>query len=150
MDQQAWYEEEESNEPIAVEELEKICKETAEKVAAVKKIEAEVKDQKSVIEKMKRKIMFHLEKLGKTKYVSEAGTFYTITEFSVTTPKTEDEKKAFFDFCTENDIFYKYATVNSRSLQTLYRSLLESEGPDFKLPGVGEAKVYEKLGMRAK
>jgi len=151
MDLQNWYDQEtEVTEEIKVEELETICAEAQALNVEIKKDEATVKEKKAVLTKMKSKILAHLQKLGKSKYVSEAGTFYSKTEFSVKTPKTEQEKKDFFAFLQKKDIYWQYATVNSRSLQSLYKALLVSEGDDFKMPGVAEPTTYEQLAIRAK
>jgi len=151
MEKQDWFNEEsEITDPIAVEELERICADAREKDTEIKKMEADVKEEKAILSKMKSRILMHLDNLGKTKYISDSGTFYKKTKFSVTTPKTEDEKRAFFDFCKEKEIYWKYASVNSSSLQTLYKSMLEEVGPEFVMPGVGEPKHFEELAMRKK
>ena len=70
-----------------------------------------------------------LKAAGKTEYVCEGIGKVTISEaMSVTTPKSPDEKKAFFEWIRTNmgdDAYYTYMSVNSQSLNRLYREKTE-------------------------
>lgn len=144
-----WFEDDETK-PIDVPEFDKLCSELRAQNDKVKAMEAEVKEEKSIREKMKKKLLRYMEEFGKQKYVGDFGTVYIKNNFSVKTPKTEEEKLALFNWMNEKGIFEKYATVNSMSLNSLYRSLLESEGPDFKMPGVEDPTHYATLEIRSK
>jgi len=78
--------------------------------------------------------------------------FYKQTSTSVTTPKTSEEKQALFEFLQSKGIFLEIASVNSQTLNSLYKSLAaeaEEQGNyDFKMPGVGEPTTYTSLKLR--
>jgi hypothetical protein len=78
--------------------------------------------------------------------------FYKENKTSVTTPKTPEEKEQLFQFLRDKGIFLEFASVNSQSLNSLYKSLAEEAAEngvlDFKLPGVGEPTIYTTLKMR--
>lgn len=74
-----------------------------------------------------------------------------ITE-SVTVPKELEDKRKLFDFLKERGIFEQTVSVNSQSLQSLYKACakeaLERGELEFRLPGCGEPKPYVKLKVR--
>lgn len=78
--------------------------------------------------------------------------FYKQTSTSVTTPKTAEEKELLFKFLADRGIFLEIASVNSQTLNSLYKSLAAEaadEGNyDFKIPGVGEPTSYTSLKLR--
>lgn len=78
--------------------------------------------------------------------------FYKQTSTSVTTPKTPEEKQALFEFLQSKGIFLEIASVNSQTLNSLYKSLAteaeEKGNYDFKMPGVGEPTTYTSLKLR--
>lgn len=149
IEKQQWFNEE-ADQDIPVAEFDKLTEEMANQDKIVKDLEMEAKKAKELLTKMKLKLHDYLTVFGKSKYANDHGTFYTQTKFSVSTPKTPEEKEALFAFLKEKGIYAQYATVNSRSLQTLYKSFLESEGEDFKMPGVGEPKSFTELRFRKK
>lgn len=117
----------------------------------VKSMEADVDKAKALLDESKAKVMKALELSGKSNYKSELGTISVVNKFSVETPKELEAKKAFFGWLTERGIFEEYATVNSMKLNALYNEQLEISGdPDFKIPGIGEAKHYKQLSVRSK
>lgn len=135
---------------ITVQELEALCAKARDQRDEYKALEDEFEAKKKEFNITMSEIHTHLEKIGKDKYQSESGTFYVKTDFSVQVPKTEEEKQQLFKWLEEKGISMQYLTVNSRSLQSLYKSCLESEGPDFEMPGVPPAKSFDKLQMRGK
>lgn len=78
--------------------------------------------------------------------------FYKQNNTSVTTPKTAEDKKLLFEFLESKGIFLDIASVNSQTLNSLYKSLAAEaadEGNfDFKIPGVGEPTTYTTLKLR--
>lgn len=117
----------------------------------VKRMEEDVEKEKSQLEVLKTKVMTCLDQAGKSNYKSERGTVSIVNKFSVETPKEIEAKKAFFNWLHEKGIFEEYATVNSAKLNALYNEQLEISGnPDFKIPGIGEAKHYKNLSIRSK
>lgn len=79
-------------------------------------------------------------------------TFYKKNNTSVTTPKSTEDKVKLFEFLQERGIFDEMVSVNSMTLNSLYKSLAEEaakEGNlDFRLPGVAEPTTYITLELR--
>jgi len=133
---------------ISLKKVESMCKALKDQKDKVKDVEDQLKTLKAEETKLKNNILDILVEHGKTKYNSEVGLVYTSTNFSVTTPKTEEEKTAFFDWAKKEGIYLEYATVNSKKLGSLYKSMLETEGAEFTIPGVGEPTTFDKLNFR--
>lgn len=78
--------------------------------------------------------------------------FFKERKTSVTTPKTPEEKEQLFEFLQQRGIFLEMASVNSQTLNSLYKSLAEEAAEkgvlDFRMPGVGEPTEYISLKMR--
>lgn len=78
--------------------------------------------------------------------------FYKQNSTSVTIPKTAQDKELLFKFLADKGIFLEIASVNSQTLNSLYKSLAAEaadEGNfDFKIPGVGEPTTYTTLKLR--
>jgi accessory colonization factor AcfC len=73
----------------------------------------------------------------------------------VATPKTQEEKQAFFDWLKTSrgiDAYWHYVGINSQSLQGLWAEekelAVERKDIDFTLPGVGKETVTHKLSVR--
>lgn len=117
----------------------------------VKAVEEELEKEKSKLEELKHKVLVLLENAGKSNYKSERGTVSIVNKFSVETPKALEDKRNFFKWLHEKGIFEEYTTVNSAKLNSLYNEQLElSNDPNFKIPGIGEAKHYKQLSIRSK
>lgn len=71
--------------------------------------------------------------------------------YSVKVPSNDDEKQKLFDWLTEKNMFLKYASVHSRSLQKLYNDELDEavrRGElDFSIPGVGQPTMFETINV---
>lgn len=78
--------------------------------------------------------------------------FYKTQESSVKTPKTLEDKRALFDFLREKGIFDEMVSVNSQTLNSLYKNLaqeaLEQGVLEFNMPGIAEPTNFTKLKMR--
>lgn len=78
--------------------------------------------------------------------------FFKEQKSSVTTPKTTEDKELLFAFLRERGIFSEMVSVNSMTLNSLYKTLANEAAADgnldFKLPGVAEPKSYTTLKMR--
>ena len=78
--------------------------------------------------------------------------FFKENKTSVSTPKSLEDKKALFDFLQEKGIFLEMVSINSMTLNSLYKSLAEqalAEGIlDYKMPGIAEPVNYVNLKIR--
>jgi len=107
----------------------------------VKKYEAEVIDM--------------MERAGKKRYIAEGIGQVSISEnLSVATPKTPEEKQAFFAWLTKEmgeDGFLTYASVNSASLNSLYKEKVEEygqRGEVLEIDGLNAPTSFNKLSLR--
>lgn len=104
------------------------------------------------------KILRTMELMGIDKVNAHGFTFYTHTESSVQTPKTTEEKEKFFMWLEAEGIFYEFASVNSQSLNKLYRDKAELAAKEatergvldfvFRIPGINPPSTYVDLRMR--
>ena len=78
--------------------------------------------------------------------------FYKEVKTSVTTPKTVEDKRELFEFLRSKDMFDEMVSVNSMTLNSLYKSLSEAAAKegilDFRMPGVPEPTIYTNLKLR--
>jgi len=95
-----------------------------------------------------------LESAGKTEYICEGvGKIKISEQLSVTTPKSPEEKEAFFNWIKTNmgdEAYYAYMTVNSQSLNRLYREQTEeygSRGEVLEINGLQPATTNTKVSF---
>lgn len=104
------------------------------------------------LDELERKCISYLKELGRESYQSPIGTIYQIQKPRITTPKTDKDKKAFFDYLEKKGLFLQYASVNSNSLNSFYRAEFEAAKErgemDFNIPGLGAPSIYETVGFR--
>lgn len=78
--------------------------------------------------------------------------FFKETKQSVQTPKTPEDKEKLFEFLKSKDLFISMVSINSQTLNSLYKTL-ESEATaagilEFELPGVPRPTPYTTLKLR--
>jgi len=138
-----------SNKDISVPEFDRLVANAHRQNLKIKRMEACVQEEKTKLQKMRNSLMAYLEEFGKDKYTNDAGTIYIQNDFQCSVPKDPENKKLMFEWMQERGLFDKYATVNSVSFKSLYKSLLESEGFDFKMPGMEmEPTVFPMLKLK--
>jgi carboxypeptidase C (cathepsin A) len=100
----------------------------------------------AVYEGLRKEVLEMLQKAGKDKYSSNLGTVSVVNTVRVKVPKEFNDKQALLDWLNAqgSDMYLTYATVNSQSLNSLYKKLFEEaeDKASFKIPGV-EAPVSE-------
>jgi hypothetical protein len=112
-----------------------------------------VKELNKQLASLELTMMEKLHELGKDSYKSEVGTISIIHRTSFKTPKTPEEKAAFFDYLRAKNMFDALVSVNSQTLNSFCKAELETaiaegRGLDFKIPGIGEPTVQEIIGFR--
>lgn len=107
------------------------------------------------VKNLEAKVIQTLEDAGKTTYIAEGVGKVTVSyDMSVQTPKTIDEKRAFFEWVKNNlgqEVHDSYMTVNSISLNSLYKQLNEeycNRGEILQISGLGEPVARTKLSLR--
>lgn len=115
--------------------------EKAAKEAEVDEITAQVKD-------LEYKILNVLEAAEMSRFDGDLCTVIKTDHLSVTMPKDESNRRAFFDYLKERKIFDSMITVHSGTLNSWYRE--EDAIGNFQIPGLDQPKSYSKLQVRKK
>jgi hypothetical protein len=104
-----------------------------------------------------QKVIGLLEESGQETFIASGLGRVTVShQLSVTTPKTPEEKQAFFDWLKKEmgeDGFWAYATVNSQSLNSLYKQKVSeyaSKGEVLEIDGLQPATSFTKLSFTKK
>lgn len=86
-------------------------------------------EKNAAFSELKEKLIDILKKQGKSTYIAEGVARITVVEkMSVKTPKSPEEKKAFFAWLAKHkgqEVADAYLSVNSNSLNSLYNELTE-------------------------
>ena len=116
---------------------------------------AKVKELHDAYKQQEARVISLLQQAGKTKYVVEGiGQVITTESLYVPTPKTPEQKQAFFNWLREElgeDGYYTYATVNSNSLNSLYKQKVEEygeRGEILDIEGLEPPTSHVKLSLR--
>lgn len=100
---------------------------------------------------IERQLQQILEFLGKDKYVGIDGTIEIRKMQSFKTPKTEEQKLAFFGWLREKGIEMQYLNVNSQALNGLLKTEWENaqqEGKELTVPGIEAPTEYSRIYLR--
>ena len=107
-----------------------------------------------VYKEAENKVMQLLEDSGLDTYtVTGVGKVTVSHQLSVQTPKTPEEKEAFFNWVRREmgeDSYYAYMTVNSQTLNSLYKNMVAEYGADGKvlnIDGLKPATTFTKLSF---
>jgi hypothetical protein len=118
------------------------------------KKEFEFDEEKKKLNTLKEEVLRVLVHHEMDKYVVPYGTINITNRFTVSMPKLEEARNAFFDYLKTMGIFESIITVHSQTLNAFYKSKMEeaiNEGNvDFKIPGIAEPKLVQNLTIRAK
>ncbi len=107
------------------------------------------------VKEAEHRIVSVMEKAGKKRYILEGvGQISLEKGMSVQTPKTPEQKQAFFNWLKEEmgeDGYLTYASVNSASLNKLYKDKVEEygeRGEILEIEGLDQPTSYTKLSLR--
>ena len=118
----------------------------------IKGLEAQLKTLQEKKRDISERIIHVLKEYDKTNYQIGGKKLILSQRATVPTPKTEEEKRALFAWLEEKGIYWQYASVNSQSLNALYKAerdaAVERQDLDFKIPGVGEENIQWTLSIR--
>lgn len=132
------------------------CRRAWEQKAIVDDLKDSLKSASAELTSIKQDLDKQMESSELVKqHIPGYGTLYRQKKFSVKVPKDPVEKLALFDWIEENkgaDVLFNLQSIASPTVNALYKEELEiakKEGNvDFKIPGIGEPKVYWDIGMR--
>jgi hypothetical protein len=93
-----------------------------------------------------------MEQLDLDKFSTKKGTFSFKYDESFKTPKTPEDRKAFFDFLKDKGVYDEMVTVNSRTLNSWAKqevAAAEDEGDfDYQIPGLTKSDPVAKPVLR--
>lgn len=140
---------------ISVEQMDQAVKNLRDIKDAYNMENAKVKELYAQVKEAEDRVVSLLKRAGKSKYIVEGvGQVITTETLSVQTPKTPEQKQAFFDWLRRElgeDGYLTYATVNSNSLNSLYKQKVEeygARGEVLDIEGLEPPTSYTKLSLR--
>jgi len=138
---------------VTVEELDVLVTEIFEKKKEIEEYSIGGKKLNGDLVALKEKAVVFLKELDRRDYKAERGTISIKSRWRVNMPSNVEEKNKLWAHLRERDLFDKYATIQSQSLNSLFMQDWEEakrkgEGIEFKMPGIGEPTLFEDLGMR--
>lgn len=128
----------------------------AEKIAHLRAQEEEAGRAKKVIteelEAAEAQMVMLLTENDMRSYKAPAGNVVLAFRTSVKTPKTPEDREAFFAHLKEQGLYDAMVTVNSATLNAFYKDQLERaklDGrDDFEIPGLKEVSITPTLQFR--
>lgn len=139
---------------VTVAELDQLVEALAKKKVEIEQAEDVVKGLNKEYATLNGRVTAYLKELNRTDYQTPLGKLKIVEKWSVTLPKTAEEKTAFFDFLRERGLFDSMATVNANSLNAFYMrewKECEDRGEDpmtFSMPGIPAPKVFERTDFK--
>lgn len=135
---------------LKVSEIETLCQEALLLERELKEVEEKLDVKKEKLTGLKRQIQTNLDYFGKDGWDSSYGKVEIRKKTSVKTPKTEDEKRALFDWLRERGIFWQTVSVNSQTLNALFKAEFEASTNGVVIPGIGEPEIYATVILKPK
>lgn len=134
---------------MTVVDLDKIIEDMVELEKKIEAKEKEVTELNKEMNRLKFRAADYLNEIGRPEYSSPKGKIEFKIEWRVKMPQTDQDKINLFNHLKEREIFEKYATVNSNSLNSLYKADWEAakargEGMEFRMPGI-EAPIPDRV-----
>lgn len=138
---------------VTVTELDELSKEIFTQKEVVEECEAAREEASKKLYALQNKLLGIMQDLDKEKYfVTGLGTISRQKRFTVKTPKTEEDKKAFLAYLETKGIFWDLVTVNSNTLNSFYKQEFdiarEEKNLNFKIPGIGEPTYSEFIKLK--
>lgn len=142
-----------NDEPMnAPADLQAITKQAAELKDRLSDLQIATKQAQDKYNAITQEILRTLDLMELDSIRAHGFLFYKETKTSVTTPKTVEQKRELFKFLQDSGMFDEMVSVNSQTLNSLYKSLADQAAKngvlDFKLPGVDEPTIYYNLKLR--
>lgn len=139
---------------VTVEELDALVQDLFKRKQEIKDEQEKVDAKTTELESLKAKIVVYLTELNREQYKTQHGTVSRSEKWNVTLPADDIAKAQLFDHLRSRGIFEKYATVNSKSLNSLYMAdwkAAQKEGPEkgmeYRMPGINPPTLFVVLSM---
>jgi hypothetical protein len=114
-------------------------------------------DRHAEVKKLEGKLIELLTYANKTSYiVDKVAQVTVVSKAQVTTPKTLDQKKEFFEWLRQkygDDGLLAYQTINSNTLNSLYNAEMAKaleKGEEFTVKGLDLPMVVRSLQVRSR
>lgn len=127
--------------------IDQICDKASELKSQINELEDKADGLKNELRNYERQLLAFFETSGKDRCGSTMGDISVRERLSVKTPKSESDKRALFDWLNKRGIFFEFASVNSNSLNALYKQEVEAaqlENRECDMP-VGEPEIFKQL-----
>lgn len=148
-----WFSNVEGNlEGITLKEFEDLCQLGFSQKEVINTLEFNLKKEEEKLQTIKNNIMLILDKFGKAKQDTALGLVYISEKLSVSHPKEVEARAKFFEYLKSKGVFETLISVNSQTLNKLYREereiALDEGKTDFNIPGIGEPTLIKTLNFR--
>lgn len=128
--------------------LEEVARLRREKEAA----EGIAEQAKAAYKKAGDELLKILEAEEIDKISAHGFSFSIVEQSSVKVPKEIEAKKEFFKFLRDRDLFWSHVSINSQTLNSLYKTLekeaIKNGQLEFSVPGLEAPSTYKELRMR--
>jgi hypothetical protein len=119
----------------------------------IEQMEAAVKEENKLLQRMEAKLVAYLKELGRDKYQSPYGTVSITERYTYKLPASDEDRAKFFEYLKGLGVFDRLITVNHQTLNSFAKEqqkIAEEEGRgfDFSIPGIGAPSLYETLNIR--
>lgn len=116
------------------------------------KFSAQKKEISKQLEEQENKMLTMLEESGVPSFKCELGNVGRTERLSIKTPKTAEDRLAFFGYLKELGLYDEMISVNSATLNSFYKDQFtqakERGDADFKIPGLLEETITPILWFR--
>lgn len=134
------------------EDLGKLFAEAAALKDEINAREAAIEPLSKRLNELRESIRDTMDLINMDSFKGHGYSFFRKTVKSVTTPKNPEDKEQLFNYLKGQDLFDSMVSINSATLNKLYKDLAEAAAKkgnlDFRLPGIAEPKPYVSLEMR--
>lgn len=134
---------------LTVDELTKQVEEVARLRAVEEAASRAKKEATEVLEAAESRMLEMLTESGLKNFNSPHGKVVMAFRTSVKTPKLPEDKEAFYTFLKSRGLYESLISVNSQTLNSLYKSEMEEAvargEADFAIPGINEVNIVPQL-----
>lgn len=148
-----WGLEEKPMEQVTILEFEELIHAAVKREQNIISLTEKLEEEKAAKDAILHRAQSYLTHFGKSNYQSAFGTVELRTRLSFRTPKSLDEKRAFFEWLTERGAYWEYVGINSTSLNSLCKGEFETaqeEGRECKIPGIQEPTEFTQIVLKLK
>lgn len=137
---------------ITVDQLTRQCQKIADLRWEESQLSMTKKKVTEELELAEKEMLEMLNQSGLKNFKSPVGTVSISHRTSVKTPKTEEDRQAFFEYLKSKGLYDTMISVNSATLNSFYKAEFEEAkergDDDFEIPGIKEVTIDQNLSFR--